>query len=402
MRLVSDLHLHSRFSLATSQAMVVPEMARWATRKGIDLLGTGDFTHPGWLRHLRSELTLSPEGLYQAHGIRFLLSAEVAAVWRQDGKGRRIHLVLFAESLDDAEAAGRALAPFGKLESNGRPMLKASAVEILDAIWEETPTVEVVPAHIWTPWYAVFGSKSGFESLESCFGPHVGRIRALETGLSSDPAMNRLVSSLDRYSLVSFSDAHSPRNLGREATILDLPIASYSGVIDALYGKNSGRIAETIEFHPQHGKYHFDGHRQCGVAWDPRQTMATNRRCPVCGRPLTLGVLHRVLTVADRQDPITTVPYTRLIPLEQILSQVFSAGVGTSRVGTTYETLISKVGTELFVLRHATRDQLTEAASTAVAEAVLAARNGDVEINPGYDGRYGAVTVRPGRRISAR
>ncbi|MBN1858718.1 DNA helicase UvrD [Candidatus Bipolaricaulota bacterium] len=407
MRLVSDLHLHSRFSLATSRAMVVPEMAQWARWKGIDLLGTGDFTHPEWLRHLRSTLTPTPEGLYQAHGIKFMLSAEVAAVWRQEGKGRRVHLVLFAESFDDAESVARALDPFGKLESNGRPMLSVSIVELLDAIWRVAPTVEVIPAHVWTPWYSVFGSKSGFDSLEACFGPHLNRIRALETGLSSDPAMNRTVSSLDRYSLVSFSDAHSPGKLGREATVLELPIASYAGVIDALYGRNVGRIAETIEFHPQQGKYHFDGHRQCGVAWDPERTMSTDGRCPVCGKPLTLGVLHRIHAIADRDrdrdrsrnqdrdNPISTAPYTMLIPLEQILSQVFAVGVGTRSVQRAYATLISEVGPELFVLREATQDQLAGAMSFDLARAVLAVRDGDVEIEPGYDGRYGTVTIHP-------
>ena len=374
--------------------MVVPEMAQWARWKGIDLLGTGDFTHPEWLGHLRSELVRTPEGLYQAHGIKFVLSSEVAAVWRHEGKGRRVHLVLLAESLDDAESVARALDPFGKLESNGRPMLKASVVELLDAIWHVAPTVEVIPAHVWTPWYSVFGSKSGFDSLEACFGPHVNRIRALETGLSSDPAMNRLVSSLDDCSLVSFSDAHSPTKLGREATILELPIASYAGVIDALYGRNAGRIAETIEFHPQHGKYHLDGHRQCGIVWHPERTMRTNGKCPVCGKSLTLGVLHRICAVADRDDPIATVPYTTLVPLEQILSQVLDVGVGARRVERAYVALVSEIGSELFLLREASRDQLAGASSSDVAAAVLAARDGHVDIKPGYDGQYGTVRIR--------
>ena len=412
MRLVADLHLHSRFSLATSQAMVVPEMARWAKRKGIDLLGTGDFTHPEWLEHLHSELTDTSNGVYEAHGTRFLLSAEVAVLWRQAGKGRRVHLILLAESLDDAAAVARALDPFGKLASNGRPMLKASMIDVLDAIWNVAPTVEVIPAHVWTPWYSLFGSKSGFNSPEACFGPHTPRIRALETGLSSDPAMNRLISSLDRYSLVSFSDAHSPRNLGREATILDLPSVSFAGVIDAIAGRGPGRIAETVEFHPQQGKYYFDGHRRCGVVWDPAQTMAADGSCPVCGKPLTYGVLHRILAFAnqdqdqvqdqaqgrdrprDRRNPIEPVPYVRVIPLEQILSQAFATGVSTRRVQRAYEALISEVGTELHVLREATEDRLAGAASVEIAGAIVAARNGSVEIAPGYDGKYGAVTIR--------
>ncbi len=396
MRLVCDLHVHSRFSLATSQGMVIPEMARWAQRKGIDLLGTGDFTHPGWLSHLRSELSESPEGLYESHGTRFLLSAEIALVWRQAGKGRRVHLVLLAETFEDAAAVARVLDPFGKLGSNGRPMLKASAVAALDAIWNAVPSIEVIPAHIWTPWYSVFGSKSGFDSLEECFGPHVGRIHALETGLSSDPPMNRLVSSLDRYSLVSSSDAHSPRNLGREATVLDLPVASFAAVIDAMHAAGrSGRIAETIEFHPQHGKYHYDGHRRCGVLQDPATTITKDPIpiCPVCGKPLTLGVLRRVLTVADRHDPVETVPFARVIPLEQILSQVFAVGVGARRVHRTYEQLITRVGTELFVLREATKEQLMEGASADIVGGILAARNGNVRIRPGYDGEYGTVTI---------
>ena len=396
MRLVCDLHVHSRFSLATSQGMVIPEMARWAQRKGIDLLGTGDFTHSGWLNHLRSELANTVEGLYESHGVRFLPSAEIALVWRQAGKGRRIHLVLLAETLEDAAAVARALDPFGKLESNGRPMLKASAVSALDAIWNAAPSVEVIPAHIWTPWYSVFGSRSGFDSLEECFGAHTGRIHALETGLSSDPPMNRLVSSLDCYSLVSSSDAHSPRNLGREATVLDLPVASFAAVIEAIRaGDGNGRIAETIEFHPQHGKYHYDGHRRCGVLQDPATTIMKDAIpiCPVCGKPLTLGVMHRVLTIADRHDPIETVPFARVIPLEQILSQVLAVGVGTRRVQRAYDHLISGVGTELFVLREATKEQLMEGASADVVGGILAARSGNVRIRPGYDGEYGSVTI---------
>jgi uncharacterized protein (TIGR00375 family) len=394
MRIVADLHIHSRYSLATSPSMDIPTLAHWARRKGIDLVGTGDFTHPEWRGHLKAELRSIGDGLPSRDGIQFLPTAEVAVVWRYEGKGRRLHLLLLAPSIEAAARAARAVGRFGSLASNGRPMLSAGCQPLLEAIWHEAPEVEVIPAHIWTPWYSLFGSRSGFDDLTSCFGPHADRVHAVETGLSSDPAMNARVRQIDRLTLVSFSDAHAPSKLGREATVLDLPDVTYGSLVAALRGDGPGRVVETLEVPPEHGKYHFDGHRACGVALSPKEARALANRCPSCGKPLTLGVLHRVEALADRpagaHRPFPA-SYRTLLPLVEVVAGLLSRSVSSRCVAREVERLTARYGTELAVLRDVPIADLNEDPLIGLGATVATLRGGRLRVRPGYDGVYGTV-----------
>jgi uncharacterized protein (TIGR00375 family) len=394
MRIVADLHLHTGFSRATSPQMDLPHLARWAGVKGIDLLGTGDFTHPQWFDTLRETLHPDGAGIYQYEGVRFLVSGELSAVWSQGGRGRRVHLLILVPSLDAAERINRRLARRGNLAADGRPMLGISAIALSELIWEESPEAAVIPAHAWTPWYSVFGAKSGFDSLDECFGDHADRIFAIETGLSSDPPMNRRVSALDRLTLVSNSDAHSPGRLGREATIFDLPEVSYPGIVRALKAREG--LVGTIEFHPEEGKYHVDGHRACGVSRSPKEAMAEGNRCPVCGKELTIGVLHRVEDLSDRDEEDPTAPrdrYWSLIPLEEILAQAMGVGVGSKKVSQAYDAMIERFGDELGILLDCPIEELERGTPGRVAEGIDKMRAGRVRIVPGYDGVYGKVEI---------
>ena len=393
-RWITDLHVHSRFSRGTSREMTLETMARWAVIKGLDLLGTGDFTHPGWMRTLRRRLTPTGDGIYESDGARFLLTAELSVLWRQGDRGRRVHLLVLAPSLEAAQRITRELDSLGKLASDGRPMLKASAPAIVEAIWNTAPSATIIPAHVWTPWYGAFGAKSGFDSLEECFGPHAERILSLETGLSSDPAMNRLLSSLDRLSLVSFSDAHSPSKLGREGTLFELSEISYPGICSAL--RTGAGYGGTIEFYPEKGKYHYDGHRACGAAIAPSETAKHGGRCPVCGKQLTVGVLHRVTELADRSEPQAARvegSVRHLVPLAEILSQALGVGEGTKTVARVYASAIARFGTEFSILLDRSLDELQEGLPAQVVEGISRVRAGDLQISPGYDGVYGKIGI---------
>ncbi len=374
--------------------MGLPDLARWAGVKGIDLLGSGDFTHPEWFATLRGQLREEREGIYRYGDTRFLISGEISAVWSQDGRQRRIHLVILAPSLDAAERINRKLSARGNLAADGRPMLGLPAKTLVELIWEVAPEAFVIPAHVWTPWYSIFGAKSGFDSLEECFGSHAGRIAAIETGLSSDPPMNRRVSRLDRLTLVSFSDAHSPAKLGREATILDLPDTTFPAVVGAL-GSGIGLVG-TIEFYPQEGKYHYDGHRQCGVSWHPAESRANADRCPVCGKELTIGVLHRVEELADRAEGDEATKrdrYWSLIPLVEIIAQALGVGASTNRAERAYDAMIDRFGSELDILLDRSLAEIERGADGRVAEGIAKTRSGEVRIEPGYDGVYGKVEI---------
>jgi len=393
---IVDLHLHSRYSLATSSAMEPPELARWANIKGIDLLGTGDITHPEWLKTLKQQLRpLDDTGIYEHGGVRFVLSGEVSVVWKQDGRGRRIHLLFLAPTFGCAEKIQHALASMGRLASNGRPMLTRSAETVVDAIWTACPDAVVIPAHVWTPWYSVFGARSGFDSMAACFGRHTERIGALETGLSSDPAMNRRWAALDRYRLVSFSDAHSPANLGREATVLELPDMSFSALAGAL-GDGPGYVG-TIEFYPQQGKYHYDGHRACGVRFAPEETKKAGGICPVCGKPLTVGVLHRVDALADRPSDAWRACHDGdvryVVPLMDLLSKLLGVSAKSKRVAAAYSGLIDRYGSEFALLLDCPVEEIEDGGSGALADAIRRARAMALHVEPGYDGVYGTVDL---------
>ena len=396
MRLISDLHIHSRFSRATSPQMELPSLVQWAKKKGIDLLGTGDFTHPQWFDHLEAHLVPQGNGLYRYEDVWFLPTAEISSIWSQDGAVRKVHLVLLAPSLETVAKINATIGRIGNLAADGRPIFGLSAKRLVEVIWDVEPTVEVIPAHAWTPWFSVFGSRSGFDSLDACFGEHVERIFALETGLSSDPAMNWRVSTLDDLALISCSDAHSPSKLGREATLFDLPEPSYEGMISALKTRDPEKFLGTIEFYPEEGKYHYDGHRACGVVLTPQESLDKQNICPVCGKPLTLGVLHRVEELADRAegvDPTGRMPYRSLVPLEEIIAQALGVQPGTKTVESEYERLIVHFGNEFRILIELPEEALARRTPTRVLDGIMKVRVGNLRIEPGYDGVYGKISI---------
>ena len=402
LRLVADLHLHSRYSLATSRSLDLRTLAKAGRAKGIDLLAAPDFTHPAWLAEMRGELTEYDEGVYTAHGGKFLLATEVSCIWRHDGKSRRVHILVWVPDFAAVDYISSRLAKVQNLSSDGRPMLKMSARELAGIAWEADDRCVVIPAHVWTPWYGMYGSKSGFDSVEECFGDAASRIHAIETGLSSDPAMNWLVPDLDSRSIVSFSDAHSAGNLGRELTVFKAG-PSFTSLADAIRNED---IAETVEFHPGHGKYHLDGHRKCGVRIEPGGGDAPVTICPACGKPLTLGVLHRVNELAARagcaesdgngliRGPERRPPFRSLVSLRDLLAFSLSVGPATKTVYRHYEALVDEFAGELNVLTTAPFDILEGISGTRLALAVLAVREGRVDVDSGYDGVYGTVTPR--------
>jgi len=396
MRLIADLHIHSRFSRATSPQMSLEALAHWAKIKGIGLLGTGDFTHPQWVKELKDGLAPEGNGLYRYDDVRFMLTAEISAIWSQDGRVRKVHLLVLTPSFESVERINRGLALIGNLASDGRPILGISAQHLAEIVWDADERAEIIPAHVWTPWFSVFGSRSGFDSLEDCFGPYTKRIFAIETGLSSDPPMNWRLSALDNLALISNSDSHSPSKLGREATLFDLPDPSYESVIEAMRTRDPAHFLGTIEFYPQEGKYHYDGHRKCGIVLSPREAMQIDNTCPVCGKPLTIGVLHRIEELADRDDGSASAvrsQYRSLVPLEEILSQALGVGVKTKTVSREYDRLIEEFGREFRILLDLPQSEMEERVPGRILRGIMAVRLGNVEVIPGYDGIYGQVRI---------
>ncbi|MGC9529092.1 MAG: endonuclease Q family protein [Candidatus Bipolaricaulaceae bacterium] len=396
MRVVADLHIHSRYSRATSQRMDLPYLAQWAGWKGIDLLGTGDFTHPDWFSQLKLNLVPLGNGIYRYHGALFLLTTEVAAVWRQGGMSRRVHFLVLAPDLAAAGHINQELARLGNLAADGRPTLRTTGEELIAAVLAASPAAAVIPAHVWTPWYAIFGAKSGFDTLEEGLGEGAPWVFALETGLSSDPPMNWRLSALDRLSLVSFSDAHSPARLGREACAFQLPEVSFPALVSAIADRDPGRFLGTIEFFPQEGKYHYDGHRACGVVLSPEEARRLGGRCPVCGRPVTCGVLHRVEELADRPQgfrPPQAIPYCSLVPLEEIIAQALGRGRDTKGVREEYLRLVTHFGSELRILLDLPEEELAWGTPPRILQGIRQVRAGAVTVLPGYDGAYGAVKL---------
>ena len=396
MRLIADLHIHSRFSRATSRDMDLPHLSQWAKWKGIDVLGTGDFTHPDWFRELTENLVPAGEGIYRHGETLFLLTAELSAIWSQDGRVRRVHFLVLAPDLAGVARINRELSRLGNLSADGRPTFGISGERLVTTVLGACPEAVVIPAHAWTPWYSIFGANSGFDSLEEALGEAAQHVFAIETGLSSDPAMNWRLSALDRLSLVSFSDAHSPSRLGREACVFDLPEPSYRGLVDAIRSKDRARFLYTIEFFPQEGKYHYDGHRACGVVFSPKETQASGGRCPMCGRPLTVGVMHRVEALADRPEgfvPPSAIPYRSLVPLEEIIAQVLRLGRATKGVREEYMRLVTHFGSEFRILLDLPEEELAPATPPKILTAIRKVRAGELEIRPGYDGVYGEIRI---------
>ena len=412
MQLVTDLHLHSRFARATSRDLNLANLHRWSALKGIDIVGTGDFTHPAWFAELSEQLEPAEEGLYQLGAawrkavelelpersrreVRFMLSVEICTIYKKGGKTRKIHHIVILPSLESVACLNQRLGDIGYLYSDGRPILRLDRRDLLEICLEIDEEVLFVPAHIWTPHFAVLGAASGFDSLEECYGDLLPQIFAVETGLSSDPPMNRRFSALDRFALISNSDAHSPQKLAREATCFDTERA-YSAIYHALKDRAPARFLGTLEFYPHEGKYHYDGHRKCAVCWKPAQTLAAAGICPVCGRLLTVGVLHRIELLADRAeemlpDLIPSCEY--LISLDELVSAAIGFGPRSKKVRTVCDRLVAEMGSELAVLRSAEIDDIASSAGSLVAEGVRRMRSGEVDIRPGYDGEYGAIRI---------
>lgn len=391
MKLIADLHVHSRFSRATSNALNIANLEKYARIKGLNLLGTGDFTHPEWIRELKNELTEDGSGILKTKtGFNFLLQTEISLIYTDGGKGRRVHNIALAKSFDVVEQINTELRKKGRLDYDGRPIFGIPCPEFVELMKNIDKNIEIIPAHIWTPWFSLFGSNSGFDSIKECFKEKTGEIHAVETGLSSDPAMNWRLSQLDDFSIVSFSDLHSywPWRIGREATIFNCKL-DYTEIIKSLKNKS---IEMTIEVDPNYGKYHLDGHRACNVCLEPKESLKNKNICPKCKRPLTVGVLQRVEKLADREmgyKPKGAAPFKSLIPLSEILSALLGTALSSQKTWKEYNSLIGKFGSELNVLLEAEKAEMEKAANEKIAEAIISNREGKIKIKPGYDGVYG-------------
>ncbi len=402
MKIIADLQIHSKYSRATSSQMVIEELARWAKLKGINVMGTGDFTHPLWLRELKEKLKPAEPGLFiwkddpssEKEATRFMLTAETSHIYTKNNQVRRIHLLIWAPSFETVEKINQQLLLRGaNLSSDGRPIMGIDSKELVKIVLEADERAMVIPAHAWTPWFSVFGSMSGFDSLEECFDEMTSHIYAIETGLSSDPAMNWRLSQLDRVTIVSNSDSHSLQKIGREANVFDTEL-SYNGIVEAVRSKDREKFLYTIEFFPEEGKYHYDGHRNCKYSVNPSESRSDV--CPVCGRKMTIGVLHRVEKLADRPvgyTPPDAIPFKSLVPLNEIVAESFGMGVASKRVKAEYENLVNKFGSEFKILLDTGEPELKAAAPEEVAEGIMRVREGKLHIEPGYDGEYGKIKI---------
>ncbi len=426
MQITADLHLHSKYSRAVSQEMVLPIMAQWAQKKGIDLLTTADWTHPLWLKEIESQLEEDNEGIYKLRGsaskTRYILTTEIANMYTQGGKGRRMHTLFFAPNFTTVHKINEAIVKRGgNLLSDGRPILGLSLEQMCELVWEIDEKVLVVPCHAWTPWFSIFGSKSGFDSIEACFGNYSDRIYSVETGLSSDVLMNWKIKDLDSRTIISNSDSHSPRKMGREATVFEFSgdKLNFSDIAGALKQDKVGRcrISYTIEFHPEEGKYHYTGHRVCGVVQSPEETRIKGVTCHVCGRPLTVGVEHRVDELADPERKTQNAkrktnqetgvvgyyhwqddsrpPYVMLVPLQEIIAEAFNTGTASKKVDELYEIMVQNLGNELEILLKAKPEAIEKIGGPKVAEGIRLVRSGEIVVKPGYDGEFGVVKIWP-------
>lgn len=416
MNYIADLHIHSRFSMATSRALNIAHLSAWASRKGIQILGTGDFTHPKWREELARDLVLDEEsGFYRSKVTEeklskarnpvepfFCLQTEISSIYKKNGKTRKVHNLVFVPNLETAERLSRRLALIGNINSDGRPILGLDSHDLLEIVLESSPRSFLIPAHIWTPWFSLFGSRSGFDTIEECYEDLTPHIFALETGLSSDPAMNRHLSALDGYALISNSDAHSGPNLGREANLFS-GVISYDAMFEALRQASKRQhhadapctYLGTCEFYPEEGKYHLDGHRACNVVLEPGESVRLGNICPECGKPLTIGVLHRVMELADRLEPaaLPNEPDTRmLVPLAEVISQILGHKPASRKVQDRYETVLAELGSEMSILCQLPEEDVRKYWEP-LGEAISRLRSGKVDVNSGFDGQYGVVNI---------
>ena len=439
MKVVTDLQIHSKYARAVSPEMVVPKIWEWAKRKGIGLIATGDWTHPLWMREIKNNLEETGNGLLKlrksppagSDGPLFLLETEVSCIYSQGGRLRRIHTMIWAPSIDTADKINKKLLSLGaNLMSDGRPIMGLTSLQIADVVLSIDHKALIVPAHIWTPWFSLYGSESGFDSIEECFGSFARYIYAMETGLSSNPQMNWRVKELDIRSIVSFSDAHSGPKLGREATVFELSELSFDSIRQALMSpskKQTGeqstdnRIIYTLEFYPEEGKYHYTGHRNCQVKQTPEETREKGTLCPVCGKKLTVGVMHRVDQLAGRSEEELKIekvmenkgilasiyrsktlpdrpPFIMLVPLAEIIAEVTGGSPNNKGVQNEYFKLVDYFGSEFKVLTEVKIDDLTKISGEKIASAIGKVRSGDIFVDPGYDGVFGKVKIQSGEK----
>ena len=422
MRFVADLHIHSKYSRAVSQAMMLPEMEKWAVKKGIDVLSAADFTHPLWFRELKSQLVGSGEGVYELNlkvksqnsKVKFILSTEISSIYTQGGRVRRVHNLIFMPSLESVEKFSNELLKRGaNLNADGRPIIGLSSRNLLEIVLSVHPDAFLIPCHAWTPWFSLYGSNSGFDSITECFQDLSSEINAIETGLSSDPEMNWRIKELDNRSIVSFSDAHSAVKMAREATVFDMPELSFTNIKNAIKKIGGSKIAYTIEFYPEEGKYHYTGHRNCHITYSPDETKEKGVICPVCKRPLTVGVMHRVNQLADSnlksqisnlksdENGVTWVhdprnihpPYVKLVPLVEILSESLSVMPGSLKVLSKFDEMVSFFGSELNILLSASTLDIEKKFGEKIASAIAKVRKQDIVVSPGFDGEFGKVKI---------
>ena len=412
MKLTADLHIHSHYSRATSKTLDFEHLAQWAQLKGVNVVGSGDLSHPGWLQEMHDKLQPTEDGLFRLKDdvaravqanvpaacqapVRFLLSGEISSIYKKNDRVRKIHNVIFAPTLDIVQKIQAELEKIGNIRSDGRPILGLDSRDLLEIILTVDPQNHLIPAHIWTPWFSLLGSKSGFDTVQECFDDLTPHIFAVETGLSSDPPMNWRISMLDDYTLVSHSDAHSPPKLAREATLFDTDL-SYTAIFEALKSGAPPHFLGTVEFFPEEGKYHMDGHRKCGTRWTPETTQAHDGRCAICGKPVTVGVMHRVDTLADRPVGATSPrarPFHSIIPLPEILSEVHQVGPTSKRVKRQFDDLLAKLGPELYILQEAPLEDIAQTGGPLLAEGIRRMRNGELHIAAGFDGEFGVIKL---------
>jgi len=414
MQIITDLQLHSRFSRAVSPQMTLSNIAMWARRKGIGLVATGDWTHPMWFREIETNLEELGNGLLKLKNgdltPLFLLATEVSCIYSQGGKGRRVHTLIWVPTIDSARKISQEMTKRGcNLMSDGRPIIGLTSIQVAELVFGIEPKALVIPAHAYTPWFSVYGSMSGFDSIEEAFGPYAKQIYAVETGLSSNPSMNWLIKELDNRSIVSFSDAHSGPKLGREATVFDLKELSYQSIYDAIKQDGPSKIAYTIEFYPEEGKYHWSGHRVCKIRWSPEESKKNGTSCPVCGKTLTQGVEQRVGELAGRSEESLKLikkgmlvqskafpnrpPFVMLVPLLEIIAEAIGSPVTSPKVQTLYFRLTDEVASEFDTLMRTDFDVISKIAGNRVADGIKRVRSGMLHIDPGYDGVFGVVSL---------
>lgn len=405
MEAILDLHIHSRYSRACSKNLVPEVLATTAVTRGIDILATGDFTHPKWLEMLKNELEESASGIFtlknKAAPTRFILGTEIASIKKHKDKTRRVHHLVFAPNFAAVDRFNEKLRARGcNLNADGRPIVGLTSKELLEIALESDPEMMLIPAHAWTPWFGIFGSKGGYNTLEEAFEELTPHIKAVETGLSSDPLMNWQVGQLDTIALISNSDAHSPQKLGREANVFnfkDESAISYQEIKNILASNDLKRFLSTIEFYPEEGKYHYDGHADCKFSCAPTETKKYGGNCPKCGKPLIIGVMNRVAELATRSESeakqLNRIPFESLVPLPEIIADALGVGVASKKVVAIYGKLIKELGNEFYILRKADLTKVSAVSSSEIAEALNRVRSGNIYVKPGYDGIFGVVKV---------